>query len=126
MSARKPVRVGRIILGVLGSLCLCILLVVVFAVWEMREREFNISAPNQAVRDDARALELAKAGMVQMGKNPDDYHYVPFYGGKLCGRNESDPDFANVIFFSKAKLEGWSVRLKQMGTQVHCAISPTK
>lgn len=113
-------------MGVLGTSVVSFFAIVAFAAWEMREREYYIRASPLAVREDDNALALAKTAMQRLGKNPNDYRIGRFYGDKVCGRGDNSPDYANVIFYSKTKLEGWSVRLNQTGTEVHCAISPTK
>ena len=87
------------------------------------------------LRDDAAALRLALAGIQdELGDNPDHYVPRPFWGGALCGRNQSNPKtWAEASALSPVSGRPTSGRrgiiragLEQGGTTVTCTIAPAK
>ena len=87
--------------------------------WRLRPQEVTLSAEPLAIRDDSKALALAREAMLEAGYEPKDF---------VAGSSIYDiacPDFRRYNFSASPRLPahpGFHIRLMQDGTNVQITI----
>ena len=131
MKTSRMKRVLKFVTGLAACLFLGYVAIILSALWDFRARTVSLAAQPLELRDDSAAFRLARAGLQQLGYDPDHYTPRPFWGGVLCGRNQLNPDFGSFALSPLSGLPtandpGLSVRLEQSGTTVTCSVSRAK
>ena len=87
--------------------------------WRLRPQHITLSAEPLAIREDSKALALAREAMQEAGYEPKDF---------VAGSSSYDiafPDFRRYNFSAPPRLPthpGFHVRLEQEGTHVQVTI----
>jgi hypothetical protein len=99
---------------------------IVYALWDFRERQVTIHTKTEQPLTEEQAVALSRDALLRVGEDITKFSPHTYDGTHLYVRNTLTPYNGYVLWSSTGSHPGFSVQLEQVGTQVHCGVSRCK
>ena len=119
-------RLLKILLLIVGLAAFGYASIIVYAIWDFRERQVTLRVQTQQPLTEEQAVALSREALHLLGEDVTKFTPRAYNGTNFYARNTISPSSGYVMWASTGSPPSFSVQLDQTSGVVRCGVSRCK